>query len=120
MLLPHAVDDIGRHAGMYRPKEWTRRRAVLHSDRVHLVDIGHGAVTLGEIADAVHRRTSPSMEYKLSNTISFGRLGSAAARSCSNAPRRYGAAFSLTVWAWCLGWKRRKRPAGTCELQLAI
>ncbi len=30
-------------------------RAV-HADRVHLVDIGHGAIARGEIADAVHRR----------------------------------------------------------------
>jgi len=28
----------------------------VHADRVHLVGIGHGPVTLGEVADAVDRR----------------------------------------------------------------
>jgi hypothetical protein len=36
-------------------------RAV-HADRVHLVDIGHRAVALGEIADRFTGATSPSIE----------------------------------------------------------
>ena len=49
------LDDIDAARGAVALADAAAARAV-HADRVDFVDIGHGAVARGEIADAVHRR----------------------------------------------------------------
>ena len=50
-----ALDHVDAVHGVVALADAAAARAV-HADRVHFVDIGHGAVALGEIADRVHRR----------------------------------------------------------------
>ena len=48
-----SVPSAGRGAVAFADAAAAR---AVHADGMHLVDIGHGAVALGEIADLVHRR----------------------------------------------------------------
>ena len=50
-----ALDHVDAVHGVVALADAAAARAV-HADRVHFVDIGHGAVALGEIADRMHRR----------------------------------------------------------------
>ena len=50
-----ALDHVDAVHGVVAFADAAAARAV-HADRVHFVDIGHGAVALGEIADRMHRR----------------------------------------------------------------
>src|SRR5262249_1749832 len=50
-----ALDHVNAGGGLVAIANAAAPRSV-HADRVHFIAVGHGAVTLGEVADCVYRR----------------------------------------------------------------